>query len=82
MVEVGPLICRQNRVDVAVALLKTILGKLRNFDIFICVPTKEAVLLETLFKTGFREDFRVTRMFLGPAVAKSCIYVAESLERG
>jgi hypothetical protein len=82
MAEVGPLICRQNRVDIAVALLKTILGKLRNLDVFTCVPTEETVLLDTLFKVGFRESFRVTRMFLGPAVAKNCTYIAESLERG
>lgn len=82
MAEIGPLICRQNRVDIAVTLLKTILGKLRNLDIFTCVPTEETVLLETLFKAGFQENFRVTRMFLGPAVAKNCTYIAESLERG
>jgi ribosomal protein S18 acetylase RimI-like enzyme len=82
MAEVGPLICRQNRVDIAVALLKTVLGKLRNLDVFTCAPTEETALLETLLKAGFRENFRVTRMFLGPAVAKSCIYMAESLERG
>jgi len=79
---VGPLICRQNRVDIAVALLRTILDKLRNLNVFTCVPTEETALLETLFKSGLRENFRVTRMFLGPAVAKNCIYMAESLERG
>jgi ribosomal protein S18 acetylase RimI-like enzyme len=82
MAEVGPLICRQNRVDIAVTLLKTILGKLRNLEVFTCVSTEETALLETLFKAGFRENFRVTRMFLGPAVAKNCTYIAESLERG
>jgi hypothetical protein len=82
MAELGPLMCRQNRVDIAVTLLKTIVGKLRNFDVFTCVPTEENALLETLSKTGFRENFRVTRMFLGPAVAKNCTYIAESLERG
>jgi ribosomal protein S18 acetylase RimI-like enzyme len=82
MAELGPLLCRQNRVDIAVTLLKTILGKLRNLDVFTCVPTEETTLLETLFKAGFRENFRVTRMFLGPAVAKNCTYIAESLERG
>jgi ribosomal protein S18 acetylase RimI-like enzyme len=82
MAEIGPLICRQNRVDVAVVLLKTMLGKLRNLDVFTCVPTEETALLEILFKAGFRGNFRVTRMFLGPAVAKNCTYIAESLERG
>jgi hypothetical protein len=82
MAEVGPLICRQDRADIAVTLLKTILGKLRNLDVFTCVPAEETAILETLFKAGFRENFRATRMFLGPAVAKNCTYIAESLERG
>jgi GNAT superfamily N-acetyltransferase len=82
MAEVGPLMCRKNRVDIAVTLLRTVLDKLRNLDVFICVPTQETALLETLLKAGLREDFRVTRMFLGPAVAKNCTYIAESLERG
>jgi len=82
MAEVGPLVCRQNRVDVALALLQTILGKLNNLSIIICVPTAETALLALLSKAGFRENFRVARMFLGPAVAKNCTYIAESLERG
>lgn len=79
---VGPLMCRQNRGGVAVALLQTILSKLKNHDIFICAPTEETALLELLFKAGLQEKFRVTRMFLGPAAAKGCTYMAESLERG
>jgi ribosomal protein S18 acetylase RimI-like enzyme len=82
MAEVGPLVCHQNRVDVAVALLQTILGKLGNLDVFICVPTAVTALLELLSKAGLQENFRVARMFLGPAVAKNCTYIAESLERG
>jgi ribosomal protein S18 acetylase RimI-like enzyme len=82
MAEVGPLVCRQNHAEVAQALLQTILGKLNNLDLFICVPTAEIDLLELLSKAGFRENFRVARMFLGPAVAKNCTYIAESLERG
>jgi GNAT superfamily N-acetyltransferase len=79
---IGPLMCRQNRGGVAVALLQTILSKLKNRDIFICAPTEETALLEALLKAGLREKFRVTRMFLGPAAAKGCTYIAESLERG
>jgi GNAT superfamily N-acetyltransferase len=82
MAEVGPLVCRQNHVDIAMTLLKTILGKLRSLDVFTCVPKEETALTQTLLTAGFREDFRVTRMFLGPAVAKNCTYMAESLERG
>ena len=82
MAEVGPLICHANRVEVAVMLLKTILSRLNGLDISMCIPKKETALLHMLSKAGFREDFRVARMFLGPAVAKNCIYIAESLERG
>jgi len=79
---VGPLMCHQNRGDAAVALLETVLSKLKNHDIFTCAPTEETALLEVLFKAGLQEKFRVTRMFLGPAVAKGGTYMAESLERG
>ena len=82
MAEVGPLICPANHVEAAVLLLKTILSRLNGLNIFMTIPKKEAALLDVLFKAGLKEDFRVTRMFLGPAVAKNCIYVAESLERG
>ncbi len=82
MAEVGPLICRANKAEAAVALLKTILNGLNGLTVSVCIPKKEAALLKILSKTGFREDFRVTRMFLGAAVAKNCIYLAESLERG
>ena len=79
---IGPLMCRQNRGSVAVALLETVLNKLRNHDIFTCAPTEETALLEVLYKAGLPEKFRVTRMFLGPVAAKGCTYIAESLERG
>jgi len=82
MAEVGPLICQSNRVDAAMMLLKTILSRLKGLDVSIYLPKKETALLDMLTKAGFKEDFRVARMFLGPAIAKNCIYMAESLERG
>jgi GNAT superfamily N-acetyltransferase len=82
MAEVGPMVCQSDRADAAVMLLKTILNRLKGLDISIYVPKKENALLELLTKAGFKEDFRVVRMFLGPAIAKNCIYLAESLERG
>ena len=82
MAEVGPLICQAKRLDIATRLLNTVLGKLTNLDIYLCLPKKEAALISTLFKIGFKEEFSVTRMFLGRSAAKNCIYVAESLERG
>jgi hypothetical protein len=82
MAEVGPLICHAHRVEAAGMLLKTILSRLNGLAVSMCIPKKETALLNMLSKAGFREDFGVVRMFLGPAVAKKCIYMAESLERG
>lgn len=82
MAEVGPLVTRENSVGVATSLLRTVLCRLGNREVFVCLRAAEKALLEILFESGLQESFRVTRMFLGPAVAKSCIYVAESLERG
>ncbi len=79
---VGPLMCRQNRGDAAVALLQAVLSKLKNHDIFTCTPTEETALLKVLSKAGLQEKFRVTKMFLGTATAKGCTYIPESLERG
>jgi len=80
--EVGPLICHANRKEDAVMLLENILSRLNGVEVFMYIPTKEAELLNMLTKVGFKENFRVVRMFLGPAVAQNCIYAAESLERG
>jgi ribosomal protein S18 acetylase RimI-like enzyme len=82
MAEVGPLLCHANRVDDAVLLLKTMLSRLNGVNVFLCMPKKEPALLNVLHEAGLREDFRVVRVFLGPAIAKNCIYMAESLERG
>jgi predicted GNAT family acetyltransferase len=82
MAEVGPLICRANRVKAAELLLKTILSRLNGLNVFMYIPKKETELLNILNKAGLKEDFRVVRMFMGSAVAKNCIYTAESLERG
>jgi len=82
MAEVGPLICHANHVEAAVMLLKTILSRLNGLLVSMCIPKNETALLNMLSKAGFREDFGVARMFLGLAVAKNCIYIAESLERG
>jgi GNAT superfamily N-acetyltransferase len=82
MAEVGPLMCHANREEEAMLLLRTILSRLNGLEVFMYIPKKETGLLNMLHETGFKEDFQVTRMFLGPAVAKNCICTAESLERG
>jgi ribosomal protein S18 acetylase RimI-like enzyme len=80
--EIGPLICHANHEEKAVLLLKTILSKLNGIEVFMYIPKKETKLLNMLCKAGLKEDFRVVRMFLGPAIAKNCMCTAESLERG
>jgi hypothetical protein len=82
MAEVGPLVCRTGHVDDAVMLLKAVLGKLTDLSVNVFLPKKETALADMLFNIGFKEDFSVSRMFLGRPVAKNCICMAESLERG
>jgi len=79
---VGPLMCQKGKVDVAAMLLKEVLSNLAGKSVYLVLPRKETTLASMLFSVGFKEDFSVSRMFLGEAVAKNCIYMAESLERG
>lgn len=80
--EIGPLICLQNRHDVAIDLLKAMLSRLEGFEASICMPAKESRIIKFLMSCGFMENFRVARMFYKPPAIKECIYVTESLERG
>jgi GNAT superfamily N-acetyltransferase len=79
---VGPLICQPSRPDAALQLVKAVLAKLAEKSVYAAIPKRDAVLLDAFSGFGFREDFFVSRMFLGEANAKNCIYMAESLERG
>lgn len=80
--EVGPLVCQLDHEREATLLLESILARLNGVEVFIYIPKKETKILKVLYKMGFREDFRVARMFLGSAITNNCIYTAESLERG
>ena len=80
--EVGPLVCREGCVDVAIDLLKAVLNRLEGLEVVMCVPEKELRIRDTLMRGGFREDFRIAQMFYGAPVSRDCIYIAESLERG
>jgi hypothetical protein len=82
MAWVGPLVCQEGNVNTAARLLDGVLSKLTGLKIYVALPKKETALAATLYTAGFREDFSVVRMFLGPNVARNCIYLAESLERG
>jgi GNAT superfamily N-acetyltransferase len=82
MAWVGPLVCHEDNVNAAVMLLKGVLSKLTGLRVYVALPKKEISLATILFNAGFKEDFSVVRMFFGPNVARNCIYLAESLERG
>lgn len=82
MAEVSPLACEEKRYDVAFRLLNSILAKLDGLDVYLCLPKNESIILGVLSGLGFKEEFSVTRMYFGPSVARNCIYLAESLERG
>ena len=82
MAELGPLVCRRGRTDVAIALLEANLNNLEGLEVSLCMPKKESSIINVLTESGFAEDFRVARMFFKPQTVKDCVYVAESLERG
>lgn len=79
---IGPLICQPHRSDVALSLIRATLSRLEGKDAYVVLPQKESALVEAFADAGFEENFSVSRMFLGEAFAKNCIYLAESLERG
>lgn len=82
MAWVGPLICQAGHVEVASSLVKAVLGNLGCLSVYAALPKKEDALMTAFFDEEFKEDFFVSRMFLGQPVTKNCIYIAESLERG
>ena len=82
MAEIGPLVCRQGRRDIAIDLVRATLNRLEGFELVVCLPSKERTMLATLAELGFDEAFRVVRMFHGNRITNPCVYVAESLERG
>ncbi len=82
MAEIGPLACKKGRNDIAFKLIWANLNGLGGFEVSMCVPKREKAIISMLSENGFKERFRVARMFHGSPIAKNCIYVAESLERG
>ena len=80
--EIGPLVCERRCGDIAIDLLKRSLDRMRGCEVSLCIPEKESEILSLLMRHGFREDFRLARMFRGTPVINDYIYVAESLERG
>ena len=82
MAWVGPLLCQEGNLDAAVMLLKGVLNKLTGLSVYVALPKKETALADFFSFVGFKADFSVARMFFGPKVARNCIYLVESLERG
>lgn len=82
LAELGPLVLLRDRGDMVNSLVKAVANDLEEAEMFVVVPSKELSVILELIDMGFREDFKVKRMFHGPAKLDSCICFAESLERG
>ena len=82
MAWIGPLICVPSRYDVAGKLVSAVLAKVGGKSVYTVVAKTDAAMLGMLSSVGFKEEFAVSRMFMGNSEAKNCIYLAESLERG
>jgi hypothetical protein len=80
--EVGPIVCSRDHAQTATELLNSVLCQLRGLQAYVYLPLSEEAQIGVASAAGFREKFRLVRMFLGPKAAKNCIYSAESLERG
>jgi N-acetylglutamate synthase-like GNAT family acetyltransferase len=82
MAWLGPLTCYPGRYDILGKLVSSILAKTSGRTVYTVAPKTDTVLLDLFASIGFKEEFTVTRMFNGANLAKNCIYLAESLERG
>jgi len=82
MAEIGPLVCRGNFESIAETLLLNVFTRLSGLETYACLPSSATRLVDAASRAGFKEEFKMTRMFLGSPVQKDCIYLPESLERG
>lgn len=82
MAWIGPLICYPSRYDIVGKLVTSVLAKAAGRSTYTIASKIDKVLLDIFTSIGFKEEFTVSRMFLGKYEAKNCIYLAESLERG
>jgi GNAT superfamily N-acetyltransferase len=80
--ELGPLVCEEDQVSVAVSLLRATFNGLRGLEVSLFVPEEEEAIVSVLVECGFSQAFKVERMFHGPPVVGGCVMLAESLERG
>ena len=80
--EIGPLVCNTDYPKIKPSLLQLVLSKLNGKEAYLYLPVAETELINIVAKAGFKEEFRLVRMFLGPIVAQDWVYMAESLERG
>ncbi|MCW4024850.1 MAG: GNAT family N-acetyltransferase [Candidatus Bathyarchaeota archaeon] len=78
--ELGPLVSKSP--EVAQQFLLAALNSLDGLAVSVYLPANQKSLCEILIGLGFVEDFRLIRMFWGKPKPSSCIYMAESLERG
>ncbi len=81
--EIGPLLNRPDQDEEAMLLLRVALGKLAGVEVRIGVSEKRARIIDALMDMGFKEEFKVLRMYWGDWLEdKGCLLTMESLERG
>jgi hypothetical protein len=81
--EIGPWLCRKGYEEDAFQLFKSMGRELHGLETHIGLPTARHDLIGFVTDLGFRENFRVVRMYHGPYPQdKECILAMESLERG
>ena len=64
MAWVGPLVCREGKIDVAVTLLKGVLSKLTGLSVYVALPKKEIALQKLFMPQALRRIFLLQGCFL------------------
>jgi len=81
--EVGPWASLPGYDKESLALFRSLADVLNGLKVFIGVPAWRSEIINFLFEIGFKEDFRVARMYRGlPLPERQGILAIESLERG
>lgn len=81
--EIGPIVTDASMKRRAVDLLEALLRRFIGFDVYIGTPANRSKIFTRLNELGFREDFKVMRMYYGDTPSdKRYVAAIESLERG
>ncbi|HKZ93989.1 MAG TPA: GNAT family N-acetyltransferase [Candidatus Bathyarchaeia archaeon] len=81
--EIGPCVSSPRKPEVAINLLRAVLGTFSGLEIRVGVSESRLGIVEALREMKFQEEFKVVRMYWGQVLKdKGCLLAMESLERG